>query len=101
MVNINYNTPTIISPTQFTCSYYSSTYASGTGGTITSAGSATTETTQQASAQGGVTGLICPLPSLLQFTNKMVLTLGNGYPPQEYLDPSAGGGGSIVPVSNT
>lgn len=31
---------------------------------------------------GGVSGNISPIPQIVQFTNKMILALGNGYPPQ-------------------
>jgi hypothetical protein len=44
-------------------------------------------------AQGGVTGLLSPLPQMAQFTGRMVLALGNGYPPQQYTDGSIDGSG--------
>jgi hypothetical protein len=44
-------------------------------------------------AQGGVAGLLSPLPQMAQFTGRMVLALGNGYPPQQYTDGSIDGTG--------
>jgi hypothetical protein len=44
-------------------------------------------------AQGGVPGLLSPLPQMAQFTGRMVFALGNGYPPQQYSDPSIDGTG--------
>jgi hypothetical protein len=44
-------------------------------------------------AQGGVPGLLSPLPQMAQFTGRLVLALGNGYPPQQYTDGSIDGTG--------
>lgn len=43
--------------------------------------------------QGGVPGLLSPLPQTAQFTGRLVLALGNGYPPQQYSDASVDGTG--------
>lgn len=53
-----------------------------------------------ATAQGGIIGQTCPLPQLVQFANKIILALGNGYAPQEYIDgtPSSGSG-SLTPTN--
>lgn len=37
-------------------------------------------------AQGGVIGLLGPLPQMAQFTGRLALALGNGYAPQQYSD---------------
>jgi hypothetical protein len=39
-----------------------------------------------ASPQGGVVGFTGPLPQMVQFANKVIFALGNGYQPQQYLD---------------
>jgi hypothetical protein len=54
-----------------------------------------------ATANGGITGATGPLPQIVQFTNKLAFALGNGYPPQEYLDISSGGTGNTQPIGNT
>ena len=54
-----------------------------------------------ATAQGGVPGATQPLPQIIQFENQMIFALGNGYPPQSYLDTSSGGTGSLVPLGNS
>lgn len=37
---------------------------------------------------GGVAGTVSLLPQIVQFTNRAVIALGNGYPPQLFSDPS-------------
>lgn len=37
---------------------------------------------------GGVVGLVGPLPQFRQFTNRVIIALGNGFPPQIYSDSS-------------
>jgi hypothetical protein len=39
-------------------------------------------------AVGGVPGGVSPLPQMAQFTGRLVMALGNGYPLQQYTDPS-------------
>jgi hypothetical protein len=43
----------------------------------------TTQLSQSFSPYGGVTGLACNIPQMLQFANYNILILGNGYAPQE------------------
>lgn len=45
---------------------------------------------------GGVTGATGPLPQILQFNNKAVIILGNGYVPQLFTDPA-----TVVAITNT
>lgn len=37
---------------------------------------------------GGVVGMTCLIPQMLQFTNRVVIALGNGFPPQLYWEAS-------------
>jgi hypothetical protein len=37
---------------------------------------------EAATINGGIVGLLSPVPQMLQFTNRMILAMGNGYPPQ-------------------
>ena len=53
-----------------------------------------------ATANGGIAGATGPLPQIVQFVNKLAFALGNGYPPQEYLDISSGGTGDTKPIGN-
>lgn len=39
-------------------------------------------------ALGGVAANLSPLPQLIQFQNTIIMALGNGYPPQQFTDPS-------------
>lgn len=64
-------------------------------------GSPTASAGAGASAQGGVVGATQPLPQIVQFSNKLIFALGNGFAPQEYLDPNSGGTGAIIAVGNT
>ena len=48
-------------------------------------------------ANGGVFGTLGPLPEIVQFTDKMMLALGNGFPPYESDGSSAG----TIPLGNT
>lgn len=41
---------------------------------------------EYASINSGIVGLLSPVPQMLQFTNRMILALGNGYAPQYYAD---------------
>lgn len=43
--------------------------------------------------QGGIVGATSPLPQISQFTGRLAFALGNGYPPQQYTDPSIDGTG--------
>lgn len=48
-----------------------------------------------ASPQGGVIGATCPLPQIVQFANKLIFALGNGYAPQEFLDAASGAAAAV------
>lgn len=61
----------------------------GTGGGGTSAGAPPNPT-------GGNTGNISPIPQIVQFANKAVLALGNGFAPQLFTDPS-----TVAAITNT
>ena len=50
-----------------------------------------------ATAQGGIIGQTQPLPQIIQFRNKLIFAMGNGFPPQEFTD----GGTGLVAVGNT
>jgi hypothetical protein len=71
-----------------------------TGPGITGQGSST--------PSGGVVGLVSILPQMVQFTNRVAIALGNGYPPQLYSDatgtsvnPAFGGvGGTAAPITS-
>lgn len=52
----------------------------GTGGGGASGGGST--------PSGGIPGNVSLIPQILQFTNRAVLALGNGFPPQIYSDPA-------------
>jgi hypothetical protein len=45
---------------------------------------------------GGVLGNTSPIPQFVPYTNKMILCLGNGFPPQVFTDPS-----TIAQITNT
>jgi hypothetical protein len=41
---------------------------------------------QNSTPNGGIVGLVSYLPQFLQFTNRLVMALGNGFPPQLFSD---------------
>ena len=41
---------------------------------------------QNSTPNGGIQGLVSYLPQMLQFTNRVVIALGNGFPPQLFSD---------------
>jgi hypothetical protein len=41
---------------------------------------------QNSTPNGGISGLVSYLPQFLQFTNRLVIALGNGFPPQLFSD---------------
>jgi hypothetical protein len=41
---------------------------------------------QSSTPNGGIAGMVCLLPQFAQFTNRMVIALGNGFFPQLFLD---------------
>lgn len=80
---------------------FPSYFAPPLGGIPGASGSPTASPGAGASPQGGVVGATQPLPQIVQFANKLILALGNGFAPQEFLDPKSGGTGAIIPVGNT
>ena len=42
--------------------------------------------TEISTVNSGIVGLLSPVPEMIQFTNRMILALGNGYAPQYYAD---------------
>jgi hypothetical protein len=49
---------------------------------------------------GGVSGVCCNIPQVVQFAGQDILILGNGYAPQQ-LNPALGAAASITPLANT
>lgn len=49
---------------------------------------------------GGIQGNISPLPQMVQFANKMILALGNAFPPQAVTDVP-GGTPTVAALTNT
>jgi hypothetical protein len=73
----------------------------GQGGGSTGAGGAGAGVT----SCGGILGAVGPLPQMLQFTNQIVMCLGNGIAPYSYPDPSLfvpfPPGGTVPPIDLT
>jgi hypothetical protein len=53
--------------------------------------------TQASTPSGGISGLVSMIPQFRQFTNRMVIALGNGYSPQLYWDS----GGTLINPAQT
>src|SRR5205807_3931967 len=51
-------------------------------------GSAPAGSQFKSTPSGGVPGMISILPQFKQFTNRMIIALGNGFSPQAFWDPS-------------
>lgn len=56
-----------------------------------------TSGSQPPTPSGGISGNISPIPQIVQFTNKMILALGNGYPPYQ----SDGTTGGTIALTNS
>ena len=69
-------------------------------GIIPGASSPPTNAITGATPNGGILGATGPLPQIVQFTNKLIFALGNGFPPQYFLDQSAGGDFQLHPLPN-
>jgi hypothetical protein len=67
------------------------------GGGIGGSGGGTSTGQQPPQPTGGILGNISPIPQILQFNNKMILALGNGFPPYQ----SDGTLGGTIPLTNS
>jgi hypothetical protein len=59
----------------------------GSGGSGTT-GPGTLTNSTSSTPSGGIIGLVGPLPQFKQFTNRVIIALGNGFPMQIYWDPT-------------
>jgi hypothetical protein len=84
--------PVAFGPANFVAYFPRSLAALGavpTGGTGGSGGTGPGISGQGSSTpSGGVAGLVGPLPQMKQFTNRVIIALGNGFAPQMYSDAS-------------
>lgn len=62
----------------------------GGGGTPGGGGTGGGSTGGGATASGGVAGNVSFIPDILQFSNRAIIALGNGFPGQVYSDPTTG-----------
>ena len=84
----------------------SASYDASNSGVMTSTASVTsgvyavTTVSTSFSPYGGISGLACVVPELLQFAGLEIVVLGNGYAPQ-YCDPSSLAGTGLNPLTNS